>query len=110
MRHLALACSYDQTVASDGRIDPATVAGLRRLVASGRHLILVSRRRVEDLLEVLPEEAVRAVSDLGFLERCECGVAVANAPWPRSRPAATSSRPATATGTGPAATARTGAG
>lgn len=55
MRYLAVACSYDQTVATDGRIDPATVAGLRRLVASGRHLILVSRRRVEDLLEVLPE-------------------------------------------------------
>jgi hypothetical protein len=55
MRYLAVACSYDETAASDGRIDPATVAGLRRLVASGRHLILVSRRRVEDLLEVLPE-------------------------------------------------------
>jgi hydroxymethylpyrimidine pyrophosphatase-like HAD family hydrolase len=54
-RYLALACSYDETVASDGKIDPATVAGLRRLVASGRQLLLVSRRRVEDLQGVLPE-------------------------------------------------------
>jgi hypothetical protein len=31
-----LACSYDETIAVDGRIDQPTEAGLRRLVASGR--------------------------------------------------------------------------
>jgi hydroxymethylpyrimidine pyrophosphatase-like HAD family hydrolase len=54
MRFLALACSYDETVASGGRIDEPTVAGLRRLVASGRHLLLLSRRPLDDLLGGLP--------------------------------------------------------
>jgi hypothetical protein len=36
IRYLALACSYDETIAVDGRIDQPTEAGLQRLVASGR--------------------------------------------------------------------------
>ena len=55
MRYLPLACSYDETIAVDGRIDQATEAGLRRLVASGRQLILLSRRPLEELLATLPE-------------------------------------------------------
>jgi hydroxymethylpyrimidine pyrophosphatase-like HAD family hydrolase len=55
MRYLALACSYDETIASDGRVEPATLAGLRRLVASGRQLLLLSRRPLDDLLATLPE-------------------------------------------------------
>jgi hydroxymethylpyrimidine pyrophosphatase-like HAD family hydrolase len=55
VRYLALACSYDETIAVDGRIDQATEAGLRRLVASGRQLVLLSRRPLEELLATLPE-------------------------------------------------------
>ncbi len=47
MRYLALACGYDRTIAGGGRIDATTLAGLRRLVASGRQLVLLSRWYLE---------------------------------------------------------------
>lgn len=53
MRFLALACSYDETIARDGRVDPATTAALRRLIASGRQLILLSRRSLDELRPTL---------------------------------------------------------
>jgi hydroxymethylpyrimidine pyrophosphatase-like HAD family hydrolase len=55
MRYLALACSYDETIASGGRIEPATEAALRRLVASGRQLLLLSRRPLAELQDSLPK-------------------------------------------------------
>lgn len=50
MRYLALATDFDNTLASDGRVSPAARAALGRLRASGRRAILVTGRRLEDLL------------------------------------------------------------
>jgi HAD superfamily hydrolase (TIGR01484 family) len=49
MRYLALACDYDGTVARHGRVDDATLAALERLLASGRKLLLVTGRELDDL-------------------------------------------------------------
>ncbi len=54
MRYLAVASDYDGTLALDGEVDTPTVAALERLRASGRRLILVSGRELEDLLRVFP--------------------------------------------------------
>ncbi len=69
MRYLALACDYDGTLASDGRVDEATLAALERLRQSGRRLILVTGRHLEDLLEVFPQVNLfeRAVVENGAL-------------------------------------------
>jgi HAD superfamily hydrolase (TIGR01484 family) len=55
MRYLALATDYDGTLATDGRVDEATLAALERLRESGRRLILVTGRHLEDLLETFPQ-------------------------------------------------------
>jgi hydroxymethylpyrimidine pyrophosphatase-like HAD family hydrolase len=52
MRYLALATDYDNTLASQGRVSGAARRALDRLRASGRRAILVSGRRLEDLLQV----------------------------------------------------------
>jgi HAD superfamily hydrolase (TIGR01484 family) len=49
MHYQALACDYDGTLAHDGKVTPATIAALERLRASGRLLLLVSGRELEDL-------------------------------------------------------------
>jgi len=49
MRYLALATDYDGTLAHDGRVDGPTLAGLERLLASGRRLIMVTGRELDDL-------------------------------------------------------------
>ena len=49
MRYLALACDYDGTLALRGKVDEPTLAALKRLLATGRQLILVSGRELEDL-------------------------------------------------------------
>jgi hydroxymethylpyrimidine pyrophosphatase-like HAD family hydrolase len=54
MRYLALACDYDGTLACDGQVSSATLAALQRLSASGRKLILVTGRQLEDLFSVFP--------------------------------------------------------
>ena len=38
-----------------GQVDEATVAGLEWLVDSGRKLLLVTGRKLDDLLKVLPQ-------------------------------------------------------
>jgi len=55
MHYLALATDYDGTLASDGRVDDETIAALDRLRDSGRRLILVTGRHLDDLLYVFPE-------------------------------------------------------
>ena len=55
MRFLALATDYDGTLATDGAVDPQTVTALRRLAATGRKLILVTGRQLNDLLRVFPD-------------------------------------------------------
>jgi hydroxymethylpyrimidine pyrophosphatase-like HAD family hydrolase len=67
MRYIALACDYDGTLAHDGRVNQATRAALERLKASGRRLILVTGRQVDDLQRVFPEFQVfeRIVAENG---------------------------------------------
>lgn len=52
MRYIALACDYDGTLARDGHVEPATIAALEAVRASGRRLLLVSGRELEDLFSV----------------------------------------------------------
>jgi len=54
MRYLALCCDYDGTLATDGRVFPDTVRALERLIASGRRLVLVTGRELDDLQRVCP--------------------------------------------------------
>src|SRR5215471_12214342 len=49
MRYHALACDYDGTLAHDGRVNDETVAALERLRGSGRRLIMVTGRELDDL-------------------------------------------------------------
>jgi HAD superfamily hydrolase (TIGR01484 family) len=55
MRYVGLACDYDGTIALHGVVDDATKAALRRLRASGRRLILVTGRELDDLMRVCPD-------------------------------------------------------
>jgi HAD superfamily hydrolase (TIGR01484 family) len=52
MRYLVLACDYDGTLAHEGCVDQSTLAALERLRGSGRELVLVSGRELEDLKSV----------------------------------------------------------
>lgn len=54
MRYLALATDYDGTIAHDGGVDEPTWDALARLKASGRKLLLVTGRELDDLLHVCP--------------------------------------------------------
>jgi hydroxymethylpyrimidine pyrophosphatase-like HAD family hydrolase len=67
MRYLVLACDFDGTIASDGRVREETLAALHRLRDSGRKLILVTGREMEDLLSVFPaiETFDRVVAENG---------------------------------------------
>lgn len=69
MRYLALACDYDGTLAADGRVTEHTLAALERVLASGRKLILVTGRELEDLLTVFPQVHLfeRIVAENGAL-------------------------------------------
>jgi hydroxymethylpyrimidine pyrophosphatase-like HAD family hydrolase len=49
MRYHALATDYDGTLAHNGRVDEATLDALRQLRESGRQLILVTGRELDDL-------------------------------------------------------------
>jgi HAD superfamily hydrolase (TIGR01484 family) len=55
MRYVALACDFDGTLAYEGRVSESTLRALDRLRTSGRKLILVTGRELEDLLRVFPE-------------------------------------------------------
>ena len=54
MYYLALACDYDGTLAKDGVVSSKTIDALERVGASGRKLILVTGRLLEDLQRVFP--------------------------------------------------------
>lgn len=49
-----LAMDYDGTLADDGKVARDTIAALRRWMKTGRRLILVTGRELEDLLHVFP--------------------------------------------------------
>ncbi len=69
MRYFALACDYDGTLARDGRVDAPTLAALEKLLATGRKLILVTGRELDELLEIFPEIHLfeRVVAENGAL-------------------------------------------
>ena len=55
MRYIALATDYDGTLASHGNAAEETLAMLRRVLASGRKLVLVTGRQLPDLRNVFPQ-------------------------------------------------------
>jgi HAD superfamily hydrolase (TIGR01484 family) len=69
MRYIALACDYDGTLAHHGSVNDDTVAALERLRASGRRLLLVTGREVDDLMRVFPHLHLfdRVVAENGAL-------------------------------------------
>ena len=52
MRFDVLATDYDGTLARNGYVEPATLVALERLRASGRQVILVTGREIEDLKRI----------------------------------------------------------
>jgi HAD superfamily hydrolase (TIGR01484 family) len=67
MRYHVLACDYDGTLAHDGRVAEPTLDAIRRLSETGRKLVLVTGRRLEDLVEVFPDVSLfaRVVAENG---------------------------------------------
>src|ERR1700722_13245041 len=55
MRYLALASDFDGTLAHDGRVDGETIHAVERLRQSGRKMILVTGRELDELVGVFPE-------------------------------------------------------
>src|SRR5262245_46194804 len=52
MRYHVLATDYDGTLACHGRVDEPTLAALEELRRSGRRLVLVTGRQLDDLATV----------------------------------------------------------
>jgi HAD superfamily hydrolase (TIGR01484 family) len=69
MRYLALCCDYDGTIAHHGRVDEPTLAALKRLRESGRQLVLVTGRELDELQTVFPhlDLFARVVAENGAL-------------------------------------------
>ena len=54
MRYHVLATDYDGTLARHGQVDDATLARLEQVRKSGRRLVLVTGRELDDLKKVFP--------------------------------------------------------
>ncbi|MBV9812884.1 MAG: HAD family phosphatase, partial [Acetobacteraceae bacterium] len=54
MHYVALATDYDGTLATDGHTDQTTLAALEALKRTGRRLLLVTGRELDDLRRVMP--------------------------------------------------------
>lgn len=69
MRYLALCCDYDGTLAHHGRIDEPTIAALERFKKSGRRLVMVTGRELDDLQTACPRLDLfdRVVAENGAL-------------------------------------------
>ncbi|MGQ0642374.1 MAG: HAD-IIB family hydrolase [Gemmatimonadaceae bacterium] len=69
MRYRVLACDYDGTIAHHGRVDDVTLEALARVRASGRKLVLVTGRELDDLMRILPRIELfdRVVAENGAL-------------------------------------------
>src|SRR5438105_2314352 len=69
MRYLALAADYDGTLATHGLVDDTTLNTLSRLKESGRKLVLVTGRELDELLKILPQVTLfdRVVAENGAL-------------------------------------------
>lgn len=55
MRYLALAVDFDGVVASQGRPSRAAISAIQRLKSSGRRVVLITGRRIAQLLEDCPD-------------------------------------------------------
>jgi HAD superfamily hydrolase (TIGR01484 family) len=69
MRYHALACDYDGTIAWDSVVSDRTIQALIDLKHSGRKLILVTGRELDDLIKVFPRLDLfdRVVAENGAL-------------------------------------------
>jgi hydroxymethylpyrimidine pyrophosphatase-like HAD family hydrolase len=69
MRYHLLATDYDGTLADDGKVAAETVTALNDLRATGRRLVLVTGRELDDLMSVHPDLAIfeRVVAENGAL-------------------------------------------
>jgi len=69
MRYHVLAADYDGTLAHHGRVRDTTWAALHRLRDSGRRIIIVTGRQLEELLTLVPEPELftRIVAENGAL-------------------------------------------
>ena len=54
MQYQVLAADYDGTLATDGVVDEKTVEAIHRLRDSGRKLVLVTGRIIEQLIQTFP--------------------------------------------------------
>jgi len=72
MRYHAVACDYDGTLAHHGRVNDETVAALERLRSSGRRLIMVTGRELDDLQQSFSRLEIfeRVVAENGALLYC----------------------------------------
>ena len=77
MRYQVIATDYDGTIATDGVVDDDTVAALERLRKSGRQVVLVTGRELEDLLRIVPRPELfdRIVAENGALMYNHAGLA-----------------------------------
>jgi len=69
MRYTAIALDYDGTIAHDGAVPPHVLDGLVRLKETGRKLLLVTGRELDELLGIFPGITVfdRVVAENGAL-------------------------------------------
>jgi HAD superfamily hydrolase (TIGR01484 family) len=69
MRYVALACDYDGTIAHDGVVPDAAVEAMVRLKESGRRLLLVTGRDLDDLGEAFDRLEIfdRVVAENGAM-------------------------------------------
>ncbi len=69
MRYTAIALDYDGTIAHDGVVPPHVLDGLVRLKNTGRKLVLVTGRDLDELLGIFPEIGIfdRVVAENGAL-------------------------------------------
>lgn len=65
VRYRVLACDYDGTVASQGVLAPETATALQRLRESGRRVVLVTGRILDEILDICDDIDV---FDLAVLE------------------------------------------
>ncbi|HEX2089946.1 MAG TPA: HAD-IIB family hydrolase, partial [Actinomycetota bacterium] len=69
MRFLGLATDYDGTLAHHGQVSESTLRAMERARESGRRIILVTGRELEDLFQVFPQVELfdRVVAENGAL-------------------------------------------
>ncbi len=72
MKYQALATDYDGTIATHGLVDAPTVAALHQFHESGRRLILVTGRLLDELLGIFPSATLfdRIVAENGAVVYC----------------------------------------